>query len=78
MMKKSDNEVINRTLHPAQAVGLIEEYGSLEVGKIADVILVQLSRQGIPAIQRLFVEGEDRVKRDSFYNISDEKEFYRD
>jgi alpha-D-ribose 1-methylphosphonate 5-triphosphate diphosphatase len=53
------------TLNPAQAVGLSEEYGSLEVGKLADVILVQLSSQGIPAVQQLFVEGEARVKREN-------------
>ncbi len=50
------------TLNPAQAVGLGKEYGSLEVGKIADVILVRLSGQGIPAVQRLFVGGGERVK----------------
>ena len=51
------------TLNPAQAVGLGEEYGSLEVGKVADVILVRLSWQGVPTVQRLFVQGEERLKR---------------
>jgi alpha-D-ribose 1-methylphosphonate 5-triphosphate diphosphatase len=51
------------TLNPAQAVGLGEEYGSLEVGKVADVILVKLSWQGVPVVQRLFVQGEERLKR---------------
>jgi alpha-D-ribose 1-methylphosphonate 5-triphosphate diphosphatase len=51
------------TLNPAQAVGLGEEYGSLEVGKVADVILVRLSWQAVPAVQRLFVQGEERLKR---------------
>jgi alpha-D-ribose 1-methylphosphonate 5-triphosphate diphosphatase len=49
------------TLNPAQAVGLDGEYGSLDVGKVADVILVRLSWQGIPAVQRLFVGGEERL-----------------
>jgi alpha-D-ribose 1-methylphosphonate 5-triphosphate diphosphatase len=53
------------TLNPAQAVGLGDEYGSLEVGKVADVILVRLSWQGVPAVQRLFVGGEERLGRGS-------------
>jgi len=51
------------TLNPAQAVGLSADYGSLEVGKIADVILVRLSWRGIPVVQRLFVQGEERLER---------------
>ncbi len=51
------------TFNPAQAVGLGKEYGALEIGKVADVILVKLSQLGIPAVQRLFVRGEERVKR---------------
>ena len=51
------------TLNPAQAVGWGEEYGSLEVGKVADVILVSLSWQGVPTVQQLFVQGEERLKR---------------
>ena len=51
------------TLNPAQAVGLGQEYGSLEVGKVADMILVRLSWQGVPAVQRLFVQGEERLRR---------------
>jgi alpha-D-ribose 1-methylphosphonate 5-triphosphate diphosphatase len=53
------------TLNPARAVGLGDEYGSLEVGKVADIILVRLSWQGVPAVQRLFVEGEERLGRGS-------------
>jgi len=49
------------TLNPAQAAGLGKEYGSLERGKIADIIQVKLSQQGLPAIQRLFVQGEQRL-----------------
>lgn len=51
------------TLNPAQAVGLSYEYGSLEAGKVADVILVRLNWQGIPVVQRLFVGGEERLGR---------------
>ena len=51
------------TLNPAQAVGLDQEYGSLEVGKSADIILVKPSRQGVPSVQRLFVQGEERLNR---------------
>lgn len=51
------------TLNPAQAVGLGAEYGSLEVGKVADVILVRLSGQGISVVQRLFMEGKERLNR---------------
>jgi alpha-D-ribose 1-methylphosphonate 5-triphosphate diphosphatase len=51
------------TLNPAQAIGLGAEYGSLEVGKVADVLLVRLNGQGIPAVQRLFVQGEERLGR---------------
>ena len=65
------------TLNPAQAVGLDKAYGSLEAGKIADVILVRLSRQGMLAVQRLFVRGEERVKRESPC-YKREKGFYRD
>ena len=51
------------TLNPAHAVGLDDEYGSLEIGKVADVILVRLSWQGMPVVQRLFVQGEERLGR---------------
>jgi alpha-D-ribose 1-methylphosphonate 5-triphosphate diphosphatase len=49
------------TLNPAQAIGLDNQLGSLEVGKVADIIQVRLNQQGIPAIQRLFVGGRERV-----------------
>jgi len=51
------------TFNPAQAAGLGKAYGSLERGKVADMLLVKLSQQGIPAIQRLFVQGEERLTR---------------
>jgi alpha-D-ribose 1-methylphosphonate 5-triphosphate diphosphatase len=49
------------TLNPAQAAGLGKEYGTLERGKVADMILVKLNQRGIPATQRLFVQGEERL-----------------
>jgi alpha-D-ribose 1-methylphosphonate 5-triphosphate diphosphatase len=51
------------TLNPAQAVGLGKEYGALERGKVADMILVKLSPLGIPAVQRVFVQGKERLGR---------------
>jgi alpha-D-ribose 1-methylphosphonate 5-triphosphate diphosphatase len=51
------------TLNPALAVGLGQECGSLEVGKVADMILVRLSGQGVPSVQRLFVEGKEKLGR---------------
>jgi len=51
------------SLNAAQAVGLGDAYGSLEVGKVADMILVELSRQELPRVQRLFVGGCERIER---------------
>ena len=51
------------TLNPAQAVGLGSEYGALQKDKIADVILVKLGQLGMPAVQRIFVQGEQRLRR---------------
>lgn len=48
------------TLHPAQAVGISHEYGSLEVGKIADLIQVEVSEQHQPRVQRVLVGGQER------------------
>jgi alpha-D-ribose 1-methylphosphonate 5-triphosphate diphosphatase len=44
------------TLHPAQAVGLADELGSIEVGKKADLILVSLLR-GRPVVMATLVDG---------------------
>jgi alpha-D-ribose 1-methylphosphonate 5-triphosphate diphosphatase len=54
------------TLNPAKAVGLGSALGSLEPGKTADVIIVSLNRQGCPIVQRVFVDGKQRVTRNSF------------
>lgn len=48
------------TLHPAQAVGIGHEYGSLEIGKVADLILVEVNAQQ-PRVQRVFIGGEERL-----------------
>jgi alpha-D-ribose 1-methylphosphonate 5-triphosphate diphosphatase len=50
------------TLNPACAVRLDQEYGSLEIGKVADMILVQPAKQGFPRVQRLFLAGEEKLK----------------
>ncbi len=49
------------TLAPAQAVGLHHEFGSLEAGKQADLILVDASRPALPTVNRLFVAGQERI-----------------
>ena len=51
------------TLNPARAVGLSNEYGSLEVGKIADLIIVNTDTYGVPRVQHMFVAGKERVRR---------------
>jgi len=49
------------TLNPAKAVGLGSERGSLEVGKLADLIVVALNGQNIPGVQRVFVGGAEKL-----------------
>ena len=48
------------TLNPAKAVGLHQDFGSLEVGKIADIILVKATARN-PRVLRLFVDGQERL-----------------
>jgi alpha-D-ribose 1-methylphosphonate 5-triphosphate diphosphatase len=50
------------TLNPARAAHMDREYGSLEPGKIADMILVQMTKRNIPRVQRLFLGGEEKLK----------------
>ncbi len=51
------------TLNPAQAVGLAAEFGSLEVGKVADLLLVQSGASGVPVVERVFVGGKEVLRR---------------
>ena len=51
------------TLNPAQAVRLGQDFGSLERGKIADIILVNVNRQGLPYTQHMFVGGQQKFVR---------------
>lgn len=50
------------SLNPARATHLDRDYGSLELGKVADMVLVQLTKRGIPHVQRLFLSGEEKLK----------------
>ncbi|GHO41953.1 alpha-D-ribose 1-methylphosphonate 5-triphosphate diphosphatase [Ktedonospora formicarum] len=47
------------TLHPAQAAGIGHEYGSLEKGKIADLILVDVNEHFQPRVQRVILDGQE-------------------
>lgn len=51
------------TLNPANAVGLGSDYGSLEAGKVADLILVDRDIYGVPHVQRMFADGKERIRR---------------
>ena len=51
------------TLNPAKAVGLGDRFGSLEPGKIADLIVLALNDRGFPVVQRVFVDGIEKVAR---------------
>jgi alpha-D-ribose 1-methylphosphonate 5-triphosphate diphosphatase len=44
------------TLNPAKAMGIAEEFGSVEVGKKAD-LLVTRKIQGCPMICKCFIDG---------------------
>ena len=51
------------TLNPAHAVRIGHNFGSLERGQIADMILVHVNKQGFPYVQRVFVGGQEKVVR---------------
>ena len=46
------------SLHPARALGIDDETGSLEAGKAADVVIVE-RRQSIPVVTRTFRDGRE-------------------
>lgn len=53
------------SLNPARAAHLEQDYGSLEPGKVADLILVQWTRRGtssVPRVQRVFLGGEEKLQ----------------
>ena len=45
------------TVNPAKAVGLDRELGSVEIGKRADLLIVDAA-EGKPAVKQVFVNGE--------------------
>jgi len=51
------------TLNPANAVKLGRDFGSLECGKVADLLLVEVPTDGIPSVQCVFVGGKEKVAR---------------
>jgi alpha-D-ribose 1-methylphosphonate 5-triphosphate diphosphatase len=64
------------TLHPAQAVGIDDEYGSIEIGKKADLIIIQHLADGYPVVSKTLVDGEECFS--SFYRkASHRKASYR-
>ena len=57
------------TFNPAKAVGLGDKFGSLEPGKIADLIVLALNNRGLPVVQRVFVDGIEKVARNSLLKV---------
>ncbi len=51
------------TLNPAKAVKLGHDFGSLERGKVADILLVTVGKHGTLYVRRVFVEGREKVVR---------------
>jgi alpha-D-ribose 1-methylphosphonate 5-triphosphate diphosphatase len=52
------NDAVNlATLHPAESVGLDVETGSLEHGKRADLVILNL-RDGLPVVSKVMVNGK--------------------
>lgn len=60
------NEAVNMaSLNPASAVGIDKQTGSLEVGKEADMLLVD-TKSGIPVIKQTFVKGNSIARFNYF------------
>ena len=51
------------TLHPAMAVGLGNDFGSLEIGKVADLLLVRPGPRDVAVVERVFVGGKEVLVR---------------
>jgi alpha-D-ribose 1-methylphosphonate 5-triphosphate diphosphatase len=51
------------TLNPARAMGIDTEYGSVEAGKKADLLMVR-KFQGCPLIYQCFIDGQSAVRYD--------------
>lgn len=49
------------SLNPAKAVGLAETVGSLETGKLADLIVVTLNHANLPQVRRVYVGGQEKL-----------------
>ncbi len=49
------------TLNPARAVELDKDFGSLEVGKVADLILVDANHHKVPYVESVFVGGQEKL-----------------
>jgi alpha-D-ribose 1-methylphosphonate 5-triphosphate diphosphatase len=49
------------TLNPARAVGIAADYGSLEAGKKADLLIVR-KLQGRPLVWRCFIDGRSALR----------------
>lgn len=46
------------TLHPAEAVNLANQIGSIEIGKKADLILIKKDQGQLPKLKKVFVDGK--------------------
>jgi len=52
-------QIVNMlTLNPAKALRIDDSTGSIEVGKIADLIIVDMEHSNLPRIQDVFVSGK--------------------
>ncbi len=51
------------TLNPARSVGLGNDFGSLEVGKVADLLLVRPGLHDVAVVERVFVGGKEVLHR---------------
>ncbi len=50
------------TLNPARAVGLGNDFGSLEVGKVADLLVVKSGPHDVAVVERVFVHGREVLR----------------